>query len=67
LGPAVVLAPTTKLPPPPPPIPWAVLLAKAKEAEDSNLTNSDIRVRIAQAMKARLTKKLIPKAPLPHG
>lgn len=67
LGPPVVLAPPTSLPPPPPPLPWSVLLAKAKEAEDQNLTSSDIRVRIARAMKARLTKKMIPPPPLPHG
>ena len=67
LGPPVVLAPPTSLPPPPPPLLWSVLLAKAKEAEDQNLTSSDIRVRIARAMKARLTKKMIPPPPLPHG
>lgn len=67
LGLPAVLAPPTVLPPVPPPLSWSVLLAKAKEAEDSNLHTSDIRVRIAAAMKARLTKKMIPPPPLPHG
>jgi hypothetical protein len=34
------------LPPPPPPVPYAELLAKAKVAEDENLSDADIRVRI---------------------
>lgn len=65
--------PIGELPPPPPPIPYSILLAKAKEAENENLTNADIRVRIVQALRARLVKPLgapvgrIPLPPKPHG
>ena len=71
LGPPT-MKPPTKLPPPPPPIPYSEMLAKAKEAENENLTNSDMRIRIVQALRAKLVKPMgaptkIPEPPKPHG